>query len=236
MTEKLWMKDSYLREWDATVEKVVEGKFVVLDKTAFYPKKGGQAADFGCMVCKGEEFRVVYSKDFGKEVSHEVEPLGLKQGDEVHCILDWERRYKLMRMHTAAHLLHHVIFNETGALITGNNLDVDYSRMDFSVEEFDRNLLEGFEKKTNELIKQGLKIEVKFLPREEAFKIPNIVRLKDKMPKAADVLRIVDIGGVDVTADGGTHVRNTEEVKGIKITKLQNKGVNNRRIYFELVD
>lgn len=236
MTEKIWMKDSYLREWDATVEKGTEGKFVVLDKTAFYPEKGGQPADFGDIVCSGVDFRVVYGKDFGKDVSHEIEPPGLKQGDEVHCMLDWERRYRLMRMHTAAHLLHHIIFKETSALITGNQLNVDYSRMDFSVENFDRGLLTGFEEKTNELIKQGLEITVKFLPREEAFKIPDIVRLKDKMPKAIDVLRIVDIGGVDVTADGGTHVRNTEEVKGIKITKLQNKGANNRRIYFELVD
>ncbi len=234
MTEKLWMKNSYIREWRARIEKVTASKFVVLDKSAFYPEKGGQPSDFGKIILQGNEFNVLFGKDFGTDVSYEVSEQGLKEGDNVLCVLDWKRRYKLMRMHTAAHILHNVIFGETGALISGNQLDVEKSRMDFCVENFDRELLNGFVEKANELLARNLPIEVKFLPREEAFKIPGIIRLKDKLPKAVEVLRIVDIGGVDITADGGTHVRNTDEVGKIKIEGMKNKGKNNRRIYFSL--
>ncbi|MAG22151.1 MAG: alanyl-tRNA editing protein AlaX [Candidatus Diapherotrites archaeon] len=234
MTDKLWMQDSYLKEWGAKIERVEQGKYVVLDKTAFYPEKGGQPSDFGRIICSGVEFKVVYGKDLGKDVSHEIEEPGLKEGDGVHCIIDWERRYRLMQMHTAAHLLHHVIFKESGALITGNQLGLEQSRMDFNVVDFNRELLTGFADKANELIGKELEISVSFLPREEAMKIPDILRLKDKLPKAIDIFRVVDIGGVDVTADGGTHVRNTGEMGKIKITGLKNKGANNRRVYFTL--
>jgi misacylated tRNA(Ala) deacylase len=237
MTEKLWMKDSYLKEWDAAVQKASEGRFVVLDRTAFYPASGGQPSDSGKMIDeKGNEFQVVFAKQFGQDISHEVKPLkegaGLQEGSKVHCVLDWNRRHKLMRMHSAAHILSSVIFKELGSLITGNQLDVDKSRIDFNVKEFDQSLLAGFESKANEVVQRKLEQKIEFMPYAEAMKLPELFRLKDVLPKNIPELRIVSIGDFDRQADGGTHVKNTGEIGRIRLVKFENKGAENRRIYF----
>lgn len=237
MTEKLWLKDSYLREWDAIVQKVSDGKFVVLDRTAFYPASGGQPSDSGKMIDeKGNEFQVVFVKQFGQDISHEIKPLkegiGLLEGSKVHCVIDWQKRHKLMRMHSAAHILSAIIFKELGALITGNQLNEDKSRIDFNVKEFDQKLLSGFEAKANEVIQQNLEQKIEFMQFDEAMKLPELFRLKDVLPKNLPELRIVSIGSFDRQADGGTHVKNTGEIGWIKILKLENKGAENRRIYF----
>ena len=138
MDNALYMDDSYLKEFEATVESVKDSKYVVLDKTAFYPNGGGQPFDTGALIRDGEEFPVVFVGKFDGRISHEVSKEGLKEGDKVHGKLNWERRYKLMRMHTAAHALSGVFHAKLGALITGNQKDIEVSRMDFSLEEFDR--------------------------------------------------------------------------------------------------
>lgn len=234
-TDFLWLKDSYLREFDARVESV-QGKFAVLDKSAFYPEQGGQPSDNGIMRRKsdGKEFKVVYGKNFGTYISYEVEGEGLCAGDEVHCTIDWERRYKLMRMHSSAHVVHHVIWKKLGVLVSGNQLGLEHSRMDFDLEKFDKDVLMAIENDANEIIGRNLDIKVSFVSREEAFRNPELFRLKDKLPKALEEFRLVNIGEVDISADGGTHVRNTREIDRVKITKLMNQGKNNRRIYWEL--
>ncbi len=238
----LYLKDCYLKEFEAVVESVSEGKYVVLDRTAFYPSSGGQPHDTGTMtrVSDGKVFRVVYVGKFSGQISHEVEnPDGdeLRQGDKVKCKIDWDRRYKLMRSHTAAHIISGIINRETGALITGNQLDTEKCRIDFSVPEFDREKMKSYEKMANEIINKGIEIKFEFRSRDEVMKDPKMTKLAkglEGLPQDIKEFRIVTIGDIDCQADGGTHVKNTKEVGKIKFIDFVNKGKNNRRIYFVL--
>jgi len=136
MTDTLYMNDSYLKTWDAKIINVKEHKYVILDKTAFYPKGGGQPWDEGYISKEGEKFKVVYVGKFSGEISHEVDNPGLKEGDLVTCEIDWERRYTYMRYHTACHLVSNLLFRRTNAKITGNQIELDKARMDFSMEDY----------------------------------------------------------------------------------------------------
>lgn len=228
-----YMEDSYLKECDATVKSVNE-KLIVLDSNLFYPKGGGQQCDTGKLLVSGLEFRVlnVYKKD--GELLHEVDKEGLKEGDKVHCVLDWERRYKHMRSHTAGHVLASIFHKEAGVLITGNEIAEDKVRFDFALENFDRAVLENCIKRANEELKKDCELKFYTLPREEAMKIEGVVKLANALPPSVQKLRIVEIPGIDLQADGGTHVKNLKEVGEIELIKLENKGKNNRRIYFKL--
>ncbi len=230
--------DSYLRECNARVESVKDGKFAVLDKTIFYPKGGGQPNDTGKIIrtSDNEEFGVVFVGKFEGVTSHEVDKEGLQAGDEVKCVLNWERRHKLMRSHTASHVLAAIMNKEAGVLITGNQLEEEKVRFDFNFEKFDRGLLESFVAKANEVLKQDVELKVYSLPKEEAFKIPGVVKLAGALPPDVKELRIVEIPGVDLQADGGTHVKKLKECGQIELIGLENKGKNNRRIYFKLKD
>jgi misacylated tRNA(Ala) deacylase len=170
MTEALYLLDCYLKEFEATVESVKDDKYVVLDKTAFYPNAGGQPYDTGKLVRleDGTEFSIVFVAKFGDVISHEFTPAGLKHGDKVRGIIDWDRRYRHMRMHTAAHVISIVIEKDADALITGNQLGLDKSRIDFDLENFDREKFEGYMVKANELIQKGAKVNLYLMPREEA--------------------------------------------------------------------
>ncbi|MCW4032641.1 MAG: alanyl-tRNA editing protein AlaXM [Candidatus Bathyarchaeota archaeon] len=236
MSKALYLQDSYLKEYDATILSVKDDKYVVLDQTIFHPKGGGQPWDTGKIISGSENYNVVYVGKFSGDISHEVDRPGLKAGDKVHCELDWERRYKLMRSHTAAHTLATILMNETGALITGNQLEVDKIRFDFSIEKFDREALGNYIHKANELFKQDIPVSWYELPREEAMKIPGVVKLAKALPPNVSSLRIVEIEGFDKQADAGTHVKNLKEIGVIEMIKAENKGKNNRRIYFKLVD
>ena len=234
MTKALFLEDSYLRECDATVVSVKDGKYIVLDQTIFYPRGGGQPWDTGKIIRGDETYDVVYVGKFSGEISHEVDRAGLRQGDYVHCVLNWNRRYKLMRSHTAAHVFATLLCNGTGALITGNQLEEDKVRFDFSLEEYDREILSTYIDKTNELLGEDIPVKWYELPKEEALKIPGVIKMAEALPPDIPRLRIVEIVGVDKQADGGTHVRNLREVGQIRILKTQNKGKNNRRVYFTL--
>ncbi len=234
MTKALFLIDSYLREIPAKVVSVKDGKYVILDQTIFYPKGGGQPYDTGKIIKETEIYKVVYVGKFSGEISHEVNHAGLQVGDEVTCVLNWDRRYKLMRSHTAAHVLASLLNKETGALITGNQLEEDHVRFDFSLEKFDRELLEEYLEKANKLFGNDVAVKWYELPREEAMKISGIVKMANAFPPDLPVLRIVEITNVDKQADGGTHVRNLREIGKIELIKTENKGKNNRRIYFRL--
>jgi len=235
MSGALYLDDSYLKECEAAVVSV-DGKEVVLDRTIFYPRGGGQPADTGKLVsATGSEFRVVNVVKKDGKIVHELESAApFSAGERVRCVLDWERRYKLMRMHTAAHALAAIMHRELGVLITGNQLEEEKTRFDFSMESFDRSTFEGVVKKANEALGSGAELKTYSLPREEAMKIPGVVKLAGALPPSITELRIVEIPGLDVQADGGTHVRNLLEVGRIEILKLENKGRENRRIYFTL--
>ena len=226
--------DSYLKETGAKVVSVEEGKYVRLDQTIFYPKGGGQPHDTGKIIKGSEVYNVVYVGKFSGDISHEVDHAGIKAGDHVYCVLNWERRYKLMRSHTAAHVLAALLNKGTGALITGNQLEEDHVRFDFNLEKFDRSLLENYLKKANELFDSDVPVKWYELPREEAMKIPGVVKMAAAFPPNLPALRIVEIIGLDRQADGGTHVRNLREVGKVELIKTENKGKNNRRIYFKL--
>ncbi len=234
LTEALFLADSYLKECDSLVVAVKDGKFVVLDKTIFYPKGGGQPWDTGKIVKEEEIYNVVYVGKFGGEISHEVNRVGLKEGDKVRCVLDWDRRYKLMRSHTAAHVFASLLCVGTGALITGNQISMDKIRFDFSLEKFERNIITKYLDRANEVLGKDKSVKWYQLPREEALKVPGIVKMAGALPPDTPFLRIVEIQGVDKQADGGTHVKNLKEVGKLKLIKTENKGRNNRRVYFEV--
>jgi misacylated tRNA(Ala) deacylase len=235
MNEPLYLRDCYLRKWKTRV-KSAKGKFVVLEDTAFYAKQGGQPWDTGTMkrASDGKTFRVVYTGIFDGKTSHEVDQEGIAQGDEMECELDWERRYLLMRHHTAAHVLSRVIFNETGALMSGNQLGLDRSRIDFALDTFDKERVKEWIDKANGIISEGREVSIEFMPREEAIKIEGFERTLADLVKKIDVLRVVQIKGLDKQGCGGTHVRNTSEIGRIVLLRTDNKGKSNRRVYFAL--
>lgn len=228
----LYLENSYLREFDATVERA-NGDQITLDRTAFYPQAGGQPSDTGTLLKGGEELNVLRVEAPGPV--HTMDRTGLIEGDRVHGTIDWKRRYRLMRSHTACHILSAVIFQETGARITGNQIDLSRSRIDFSLELFDKTKMAEYIKRANEIVKENHLVKTAILPKTEALSIPDLVRLAMELPDREEI-RVVSVEGVDSQACGGTHVRSTIEIGGIKLIKAENKGKANRRVYFELVD
>ena len=235
MTDALYLDDPYLRECDATITSI-SAESIELDRTVFYPRGGGQPCDTGAIQAGGKGYRVTSVEKKEGRILHAIEGgcAGLSVGMEVRCAIDWERRHALMRMHTAAHVLGSIIYSELGALITGNQLDTDKTRFDFNLAEFDRSRFDMAVSKANECLSRNIDVRSFYLPREEAMKIPGVVKLAGALPPSISTLRIVEIPGVDIQADGGTHVRNLAEVGKIEIIKLENKGKENRRIYFTL--
>lgn len=234
MSKLLYLNDCYLKEFEAVVVSVSDNNKLVLDQTAFYPESGGQLSDHGTLM-RLEDSKIFNVKHVQKsgEVFHEVDQAGFKEGDKVIGKLDWERRYKLMRAHTAAHVLS-AVFHQPGALITGNQLGLDKSRIDFNLENFDREKINEYFRKANEIVAKDLEVKISYIPREEAEKNPSLFKLAKILPASIKNLRIVEIVGFDRQADGGTHVAKLGEIKSIKFVKAENKGKNNRRIYFEL--
>ena len=240
MTELLYQTDSYLQEFDAVVTAVdPEARTVVLDKTAFYPGGGGQPNDTGKLTMPvGVACTVTKVKKQGADVLHflgDDQPLP-QVGELVHGQLDWEHRYLLMRTHTALHVLCGTVFRDYGALVTGGNMEPGKGRMDFEFERLQGELVGEIEAAVNKEAQAGHDVRVKILPREEAFQIPDLIRTKiNLLPEGITEVRTVEIVGLDLQADGGTHVRNTSEVGTIKVVDYKSKGAINKRIYIEVV-
>jgi misacylated tRNA(Ala) deacylase len=232
VTELLYLRDAYLRDFDGTVT-AVDGDAVVLDRSAFYPTGGGQPHDTGTL---GDAAVVEVRKD-GDDVLHRLDGPLPSVGDTVHGVVDWDRRHRLMRTHTALHVLCGVIWNAYEVPVTGGNMEPLAARMDF---EFDP-LPEGFGPRMEELVNAELAadrpIEVSFLPRSEAVLDRDLIRTKISLvPEHVAEVRVVDIVGLDKQADGGTHVRSTGEVGRIKVLKTESKGKGNKRIRIEVID
>ncbi|MEM3926344.1 MAG: alanyl-tRNA editing protein AlaXM [Desulfurococcaceae archaeon] len=234
MTELVYQRDSYLREIEARI-RYVKNDTVFLDKTIFHPRSGGVDHDKGYLIFNGKSVEVVevfYDKETG-DVAHRVSSTnGLSENLVVKLLLDWERRYKLMRLHTAAHILSGVMYSNYGALITGGNISPDQAYDDYNLEKFDKEIFINAIEKANEIVKRDLEVKIYWLSREDALKIPGIVKLASRMPPEIDVLRIVEIPNVDIQADGGPHVRKTGEIGEIVFLKAENKGKNKKRVYF----
>ena len=231
-TELAFLRDAYLTNTDATVV-AVEGDRVALDRTVLYATGGGQPFDTGTL----GDARVIDVRKEGGTVWHKIEGPVPNVGDTVHVEVDWDRRHALMRTHTALHVLCGVIWNEWGTAVTGGNMEPLSARMDF---EFDP-LPEGFgprvEQLVNDEIAAARPIEVSFLPRETAVEDEDLIRTKVNMiPESVTEIRVVDIVGLDKQADGGTHVRSTDEVGRVRVVKTESKGKGNKRIRIEILD
>ena len=239
----LYLLNPYLKEFEAMVTKT-DRNYIILDQTGFYPNSGGQPFDKGVMerISDHKIFGVVYVGKFGGVISHEVDQLGLQAGDKVKCRIDWSRRHLFMRYHTAAHVLSAIIHKETGALITGNQIGEDKTRIDFSLEEFNKDKIYSYADEANRIIQKALPVRFSFLSRQEVENDPHLVKLAKGMPKLEtdsqrlsnqnEEFRIVDIESLDRQACGGCHVKNTKEIGRIHIKEMENKGRSNRRVYF----
>lgn len=234
MTELLYQTDSYLQEFEATV-LAVEGAQVALDRTAFYPGGGGQPSDQGLMLWDGGQAHVLKAKKQGDLVWHKLDADPPSVGAQVQCLLEWERRYQLMRIHTALHVLCGVIWRDYGAQVTGGNMEPGRARMDFEFKTMRRELVDEIEQKINAEVAAARAVRVNILPREEAFQIPDLIRTKiNLLPPHITQVRVVEIGGLDMQADGGTHVANTTEVGPLRIVDYKSKGRINKRLVVAL--
>lgn len=234
MAEPLYLADPYARSCSAEVQSVAEGKFVSLSPNLFSPRGGGLVSDTGKLTHASGEYKVVAVSKKDGAILHELDKEGLKAGDKIACEIDWERRHRLMRSHTAGHILSAFMFRKNGILITGNAIDADKSRFDFSMENFDKSAFEALIGEANAEIARGLEVTTRTLPREEALKLPGMVKLAGALPPNVTELRIVKIGDVDEQADGGVHVKSTSEIGKIIFLSAENKGKSNRRVYFRL--
>jgi len=239
-------RDAYERSLVARILDVsMEGEapLVVLDATTFYPGGGGQPSDRGVMMrtVDGRAWTVRTARRLGGEIVHELEPPGDAElparGDSVSVDLDWARRYALMRTHTALHALCGVVWRDYGAQVTGGNMQPGTGRMDFEFETMSGDLVGAIESTVNEELRASRDVRVNVLPRSEAFAIPDLIRTKvNLLPEGIEEIRTIEIVGLDLQADGGTHVANTREVGGIRVTGYESKGRINKRIRLELVD
>ena len=235
-TELLYLRDAYLRGFEARVTSV-DGDRVALDATAFYPTGGGQPHDEGRLTWPGGEALVTDVRKEGDVVWHVLADSGPEVGATAEGTLDWDRRHALMRTHTALHVLCGVIWNEWATSVTGGNMAPLSARMDF---EFDP-LPDGFGARVEELVNTELAaarpLEISFLPRETAVEDADLIRTKvNLIPESVTEIRVVDIVGLDKQADGGTHVATTDEVGHVRVTKTESKGKANKRIRIEVTD
>ncbi len=231
MAELLYLDDPYLRKFDAVV-KEIRGNEVFLNRTAFYPGGGGQPSDTG---------RLEFSKGGARLISvdrethgHVIEGELPEVGEKITGIIDWERRYKIMRTHTAVHVISGVAYKEFGVVITGNQLYEGRARLDLSFEEMSRELAEQIIEKSNEIIKENLEVRWYNISKEEFKNNPALMRVSPELYEKYDKIRVVEIVGFDVQADGGTHVRHLGEIGTITLEKYQSKGKKNKRIYITL--
>ena len=242
--EQLCYSDAYLPSVEAQVATVDAGDaiLVVLDRTVFYPGGGGQPSDRGLLLrtSDGRSWTVRAARKMGAEIVHELEPGDAEPpvaGELVRVDLDWTRRFALMRTHTALHALCGVVWRDHRALVTGGNMEPGSGRMDFEFERMSGDLVDSIEMAVNVELAAARDVRVAVLPRDEAFAIPDLIRTKvSLLPEGIEQIRTIEIVGLDLQADGGTHVANTREVGAIRVLGYESKGRINKRIRIELVD
>jgi misacylated tRNA(Ala) deacylase len=242
--EQLCYTDAYARAVEGRIASVEgsEPTLVVLDRTVFYPGGGGQPSDRGLLLrtADGRSWTVRSARKDGGEIVHELEPGEGDPpavGDVVRVDIEWARRLALMRTHTALHALCGVVWRDYGALVTGGNMEPGAGRMDFEFERMSGDLVDAIEASVNTELGASRDVRVNVLPRAEAFAIPDLIRTKvNLLPEGIDEIRTIEIVGLDLQADGGTHVANTREVGSIRVTGYESKGRINKRIRIALED
>ena len=236
MTEALYHQDSYIQTFEATVTQVREDG-VVLDRTAFYPGGGGQPNDVGTLSADGQTWTVTKVGRKDGAVVHQLEGGAPAVGDVVTGVIDWERRHQLMRTHTALHVLCGVIWRDFGAQVTGGDMQPLAARMDFEFEHMTAGFAEEVEELVNKEVAEGRPISTRILPRDEAMAIPDLIRTKiNLLPPGIQEVRVVEIEGLDLQADGGTHLGNTRDVGRIRIVGHESKGRINKRLRVQIED
>src|SRR5215204_6355411 len=241
-TELVYYRDAYARELDAMVVGVnPETRAIALDRTIVYAGGGGQPYDLGTVSTANGSWMIASMKKQGNVAWHSLEgdasPPAV--GEQVHLSLDWERRYRLMRMHSALHVLCGMVYRDYGALVTGGNMGPDRARMDFEMDsaDFTPERVAEIERRANEELSAGRDVRVNILPCNEAFQIPDLIRTKiNLLPEGIAEVRTVEIVGLDLQADGGTHVQNTREVGTLHVVGTRSKGKANKRLEIELTD
>jgi misacylated tRNA(Ala) deacylase len=235
-TEDLSARDAYLASTDARVtEARPEG--LVLDRTVFYARGGGQPGDTGTIRWEGGEVRVTDTVKADGEILHVLEAGSTPPpaGVVVTAEIDWGRRHRLMRTHTALHALSGVVFTDHGARVTGGNMEPGVARMDFELDAISQGFGREVEEKLNAELSQDRPVHVSFLPRADALADPDLIRTKVSLiPEDVDPIRVIDIEGIDKQADGGTHVRSTAEVGTVRVVKTESKGKGFKRMRIEL--
>ena len=236
MTELLYYSESYLKQFEATVTDVVAGG-VVLNRTAFYVGGGGQPADSGVLTVGSREYSVTGIKRVEGQFVHLISGELPSQSSIVKGQIDWERRYLLMRTHSALHILCGVVWRDYGAQVTGGDMKPGEGRMDFEFESFSAEFVDELEAKVNAEVEKHREIRINHLSREEADQEPDLIRTKvNLLPSDIQEIRTIDIDGLDLQADGGTHVANTQEVGTIQVVGHESKGRINKRIRIALED
>jgi len=239
MTKLLYQTDSYLMETPAEIQVVdKENQRVILDQTIFFPGGGGQQIDTGSLSIGDKTFPVLRAQKGPEGIWHILDTPGGELpeiGSQVTISLNWERRYQNMRTHTAMHILCGVIFRDFGALVTGGDMEPLKGRMDFEFEALTKDLVAIIEQAVNKEVSAAREVKVQILPRNIAFQIPDLIRTKiNLLPPGINEVRTIEIVGLDLQADGGTHVHNTAEVGVMRIPDYKSKGKINKRIYVEL--
>ena len=238
MTDDLYARDAYLATTDAIVAEATD-EGVVLDRTVFYPRGGGQPGDTGTIRWDGGEAHVADSVKRGADVLHvlEADQTPPPSGAAVTATIDWDRRHRLMRTHTALHALSGIVFTDYGARVTGGNMEPGVARMDFELEAISQEFGREVEQKLNASLAEDRPVHVSFLPRTEALADPDLIRTKVSLiPDHVDPIRVIDVEGIDKQADGGTHVRSTAEVGTVRVVKTESKGKGFKRMRIELRD
>jgi misacylated tRNA(Ala) deacylase len=234
MTDLLYHHDSYLKEFEAVVIDAAENS-VELDRTAFYPGGGGQPHDVGVVVAGGLDYPVTRVGSSGGRIMHQIDGPIPRAGTPITGKVDWERRYELMRTHTALHILCGVVWRDYGALVTGGDMRPGEARMDFELEQMSAQFAHEIEERINEEVTAAREILVNKVTREEAEEIPDLIRTKiNLLPPGIREVRTIDISGLDLQADGGTHVANTLEVGEIRVIGHESKGRINKRLRIAL--
>ncbi len=240
MTEYLYHTDSYIKEFEAEIIKIhVEENALIFNRTAFYPGGGGQPCDHGEILIDEQRYEIRKVKTLKGEILHFVNGYvpDTSRDQKIKGVIDWERRYQLMRTHSAFHVLCGVIWHDYGASVTGGNMEPLKGRMDFEFETMRSELVRDIEDKVNREIQKDHEIRANILQREKAFKIPDLIRTKiNLLPPQISEVRTIEIVGLDLQADGGTHVRKTSEIGSIRITDYHSKGKINKRIFMEILD
>ena len=238
MTEKIYLRDSYMKELESQVVSSENNK-IILDKTIFYPTGGGQPCDTGVIISAldGKEYKIIETKKQGDEVVHlSQDPTNLNCGEKVACKIDWEKRYMHMKLHTMLHIIDGVVYKKYKGEITGGQIFDNSARMDFDIPGFTKEMLSSIISDAQITIDEGHRVVPKEMTREEAKKIDGIARTAPgaELLEKLDTVRIIDIEGFDFQLDGGTHVANTNELGKISLAKFENKGSHNKRVEFSL--